>query len=711
MEEGLCFQRAGRLSDAAKSYRQVLAEDPAEPDALHFMGVLAQQLGNLDDAVDLIAESLRIKPENTAAINNLAGVLKDQQRYPEALEFYQAAVAASPLDAYLHSNTGNVLKELGRLDEAAARYSRAIELDPQSYAAHSNLGTVFKEQGRLADAADCYERAIELNAESPEALSNLGVVLKEQGRFEAAAAALERALALNPNSDAAWTNLGSTVKELGRPEEALAHHCRALELNPRSFFAHNNLGTLLKDQGRFTEAVGCFEKSIALNPNFFLAHNNLGSAFCELGRAGDAIECFRRSVELKPGYHAAFSNLLFTLNYLGTDRARLFAEHRRFDEIYGEPLRGLISLHPNSREPERPLRVGFVSGDLREHPVASFIEPVFALHAAEECEFFCYSNHPHADATTARLRSKVEHWREVAALSDEQIAELVRRDRIDILVDLSGHTARNRLLVFARKPAPIQVSMIGYMQTTGLHAMDYRITDEHLDPVGVSDPFNVEKLVRLPAGAAPFQPPADSPPVSELPALANGFITFGSFNNLAKVSPEALGAWAEILHAVPDSRLLLVGREGNGVLATLADLGIAKERVEMIPRQSLGDYLRLHHRVDVLLDSFPYNGGTTSLLALWMGVPFVTLAGESTTGRAGAGILQGVGLTRLVTHDVPGYVRTAIQATEDIPSLAALRQTLRAALLPSLQDSVVFTSQMEAAFRQMWRQWCGSTKG
>ncbi len=669
------------------------------------MGVIAHQLGNLDDAVELIAGSLRINPDNTAAINNLAGVLKDQQRNAEALEFYQAALEAAPLEAYIHSNTGNVLKELGRLDEAAARYVRAIELDPQSYAAHSNLGTVFKEQGRLADAADCYRKAIELNPNSPEVLSNLGVVLKDEGRFEEAAVALERALALNPNSDAAWTNLGIVTKELGRVEEAFAQHCRALEINPRSFFAKNNLGTLLKDQGRFVEAVGCFESAIELNPKFFLAHNNLGSALCELGRSGEALDSFRRSVELKPGYHAAFSNLLFTLNYLGTDRAALFAEHRRFDELYGEPLRGLISLHPNSREPERRLRVGFVSGDLREHPVAQFIEPVFATHDAAQFELFCYSNHPRPDATTARLRGQVEHWREVAGISDEQLADSVRRDQIDILVDLSGHTARNRLLVFARRPAPIQVSMIGYMQTTGLRMMDYRITDERLDPTGETEAFHTEKLVRIHVGAATFAPPADCPEPNELPALENGHLTFGSFNNLAKVTPEVIATWAEILHGLPTARLIMVGRSGGPMRKALIDAGIDGERVEFIERQPLSEFLALHHRVDVLLDTFPYSGGTTNLLAIWMGVPFIALKSETSVGRTGACLLEGLGLPEYVSENRAEYVLRALAVADRLPALSGLRASLREQLRPVL-GAEVYTRHLETAFREMWRRWC-----
>lgn len=677
---------------------------------MHLLGVIAQTVGRLDEALELISESLRLNPSNISAMNNLAGVLKDQARYEDAAGFYEAAIEADPNSAYIHSNLGNVLQQLGRGDEAANCHRRALELDPQSYAAHCNLGAVLKEQGHLAEASEFYRAAIALNPQAHEAHVNLGVVFKEQAKFAEAEASFMQALAIQPESDAALTNLGATFKEQGRLPEAIGSLRLALRINPRSHFALLNLGNALKDAGDFVEAGECLRHAIALKPNWHLAHSNLGTVFNQLGQAEHAAECFRRALELKPDYHPAHSNLLFTLNYLpGTDRAALFAEHRRFDTQFCQGFPDLISLHQNTIEPERRLRIGFVSGDLREHSVAHFIAPVFTRHDAAAFEIFCYANQTVSDGVTARLRETVEQWREVAGLSDEELADAIRRDRIDILVDLSGHTARNRLLVFARKPAPIQVSMIGYMQTTGLSAMDYRITDEHLDPTGVSDPFNTEKLIRLPAGAAAFQTPIDSPRVNELPALSNGHVTFASFNNLAKVSPAAVAAWAEILRRQPNAQLLVVGRAGNSLQSDFEKHGISADRLDFRDRLPMREFLELHHQVDFLLDTFPYNGGTTSLLALWMGVPMVTLAGEGTVSRTGAGILQGVGLSRLVASSVEEYVTLAVSETSGLAALATLRQSLRAKLLPSLEDPGIFTSQLEGAFRDIWRKWCAKS--
>ena len=601
---------------------------------------------------------------------------------------------------------------MGQCEEAAACHRRALELNPDSFAAHCNLGAVLKEQGRLKEAVLHYQNAIRLNPEAHEAHVNIGVVFKELARFYDAEASFTRALAICPNSDAALTNLGSALKEQGRLAEAISTLQLALKINPRSHFAWLNLGNALRDAGDFVQATECLESALTLRPDWHLVHSNLGTVFSQLGQADRAANCFRRALELKPNYFAAHSNLLFTLNYLpGSNRAELFAEHRRFDTQFCQGFRNLISLHPNVADPERRLRVGFISGDFREHSVAHFIEPVFAGHDADAFEIFCYANQHVNDSVTDRLRATVEHWRGVAGLPDEELADAIRRDRIDILVDLSGHTAGNRLLVFARKPAPIQVTMIGYMQTTGLSAMDYRITDEHLDPIGVSEQFNTETLIRLPAGAATFQAPMASPDVNELPALTNGCVTYASFNNLAKVTPEAIAAWAEILHRQPTAKLLFVGRTGNSLQAAFAKHAVAASRLEFSDRLPMNEFLTLHHRVDILLDTFPYNGGTTTLLALWMGVPIVTLAGEGTASRTGAGILQGVGLQHLVAFNVAEYVNIAVAQASDLATLSALRQSLRAKLVPTLENHSVFTSQLEGAFRETWKTWCAQATG
>ena len=740
LEAGLLLQRAGNLAGAAKTYRQLLSVNPIEPHALHFLGVIAHAEGQFDEAVAYISESLKIDPANAEALNDLAGVIQGRGCLSEAAALYDAALAVAPDRDHLHSNRGEVLRRLGRFDDAHKSLASALELNPNSHAAHSNLGTLYNELKCYPQAEASYRRALTIEPASARCHCDLGAALSKQGKFAEADECFRNALALQPRYVPAHIDLGASLKAQGRIAEAVESYWRALEIDARSDLALNNLGNALREQGSFPEAIACFQKAIALNPESYLAHNNLGSAWIELdrsqdavnslrralrirphysyahnnlgsaflalGRADEAVESFRRALEIRPEYSDAFSNLLFALNYLSNpDREAVFAEHLRFDSVFGAPLRKAIPPHNNDAAPGRRLRVGYVSGDLREHSVAYFIHPVFEGHSREDFEIYCYANQTRSDAMTAQLRNHVEHWRNVAALSDKDLAAAIRQDQIDILVDLSGHTARNRLLVFARKPAPIQVTMIGYMQTTGLAAMDYRITDEAIDPTGVSDRWNTEKLVRLQTGAAAFRPPASCPPVNELPALKNGYVTFGSFNNPAKITPEVIRVWARILHSVPTARLLLVAHAGNSVAADFDEHGIGAHRLEIVPRLPLREYLALHHRIDFMLDTFPYNGGTTSLLALWMGVPFVTLSCDSAVGRVGGGMLPSVGLAELVTSAADEYLRTTVEAVSNLPQLSERRRSLRGKLAPSLSDGRAHTSELEKAFRDMWLRW------
>ena len=741
LNAGLLLHRAGNLAEAAKSYRQVLSVDPKQPDALHLLGVIAHAGGKFDDAVKLISESLRINPANVEALNDLAGIVQGRGGLSQAAELYNIAIAAAPDADHLYSNRGDVLRRLGRLEEAHQNFSHALELNPSSRWALGNLGTLYIELESYAEAEACYRRALASDATLPQSHCNLGVALRMQGKYAEAEECFRCALNIQPRYAPAHVDLGASLKAQGRMPEAVASYWRALEIDPRSDLALNNLGNALMEQGAFSEAMACLQKAIAINPGshfahnnlasaliglnrardavnsarraleirpqYAQAHNNLGSALIALGRAPEAVNCFRRALQIRPQYSDAFSNLLLALNYLpNPNREALFAEHLRFDALFGAPFRNLIPLHLNEPAPGRRIRVGYVSGDLREHPVAYFILPVLEGHSREAFEVFCYASQIINDTMTAELRTHVEHWRNVAALSDEDLAAAIRQDQIDILVDLSGHTARNRLTVFARKPAPVQVTMIGYMQTTGLAAMDYRITDDAIDPPGTSERWNTEKLVRLSTGAAPFRPPAPCPPVNELPALKNGYVTFGSFNNLAKVTPEVICVWARILHSAPTARLLLVAHAGNSITADFDEHGIGADRLEIVHRLPLHEYLALHHRVDLLLDTFPYNGGTTSLLALWMGVPFVTLTSDSAPGRVGGGMLPAVGLPELVTYDADQYLRSALDAVSNLPFLSERRRFLRGKLGPLLGDGRAHTSELEKAYRNMWRHWC-----
>ena len=746
LERAYSFKRSGRSKKAAELYHQILASEPNQAEALYSLGVMAQEAGRMEEAIQLLAQSLQVNSNNVEALTALAGILQNQRQFAEAQEFYQAALAIAPDAAHLHSNLGLVLNELQRPGEAILCYQRALELDPKLYAAHTNLGGIFQRQGEWKKALECYGRALALNPKLAVVWANMGAILNDQEQFAEAVRYHEAALKLEPTLDIVHNNLGVALQRTGRLSEAVECYWRALKINPKSNLALSNLGGALWEQQNYEQAIACLKKALELKPDCFKTWDRLGTAVKEqgfleeglvyyhkalelvaglkneliapicrniaaahfdAGRSRESVEWFRKALELKPDCASTFSDYLFVLNHLRQDTpAELFAEHLRFGKQFDHLLETIP--HLNSRDPERRLRIGFVSGDLRVHAVANFIEPVFTHINRSQFEIFCYANHSVNDAVSERFKSKSDSWCNVDLLSDALLASRIRQDQIDILVDLSGHTARNRLLVFARKPAPIQLSMIGYMQTTGLAAMDYRITDESLDPSGTTEHLNTEKLIRLPSGASTFQPPAECPPVNELPALNNGYVTFGSFNKSSKITPEVFETWAKLLKVVPGSKLLGAGISCDYVAKMMGTYGIGPERLELHDRKLMAEYLALHSRVDFVLDTFPYNGGTTSLIALWMGLPFVTIEGDSTISRVGACLLRGSGLPELIALTPDDYVQKAVEAVQDLSRLAQWRNQMRASRLACAGDGSVFSGQLEQAFREIWRNWCAN---
>jgi protein O-GlcNAc transferase len=507
-----------------------------------------------------------------------------------------------------------------------------------------------------------------------------------------------------------WKILGVVLQHHGRYEDALAALQTAAELLPNDDEVQSNLGFALNAQGRFIEAEASYRRAIMIAPSSHFAHCNLGYALYSQGKPAEA--SFLRAMELKPGLAEAHSNLLFCLSHNDkVDAASLFVEHLRFGEQIEAPLRASWPQHSNSREPERCLQVGFVSGDLRDHAVANFIEPVLEhLSAYPHLALHAYYNHTSEDHVSVRLQKHLQHWHPVAGLPDDALAEKIRADRIDILIDLSGHTAKNRLLTFARKPAPVQVSWMGYPGTTGLTAMDYFLADRFLLPPGQFDAQFTEKIAYLPA-YAPFLPAEDAPEVNALPALSNGYITFGSFNHLSKLSPAVIALWSQLLRALPDSRMMLAGMpmhsQYDALIDWFAEEGIASERLSFYTRCGMTEYLALHQQVDICLDAFPYNGGITTLNALWMGVPTLTLAGHTVAGRAGAGILGHVGLDAFVARDAADFVRKGLSWTNHPSSLASVRARLRERFEQSaMGQPKLVAAGYECALRTMWQRWC-----
>jgi predicted O-linked N-acetylglucosamine transferase (SPINDLY family) len=500
---------------------------------------------------------------------------------------------------------------------------------------------------------------------------------------------------------------------MDRYDESASASRHAIELKPDYAGAYNNLGASLQALGRFEESVSALRRAIELKPDLAWAHNNLGVALLNLNRLDEADAAYRSAIHLKPGFAEADSNRLMCLNYLpDASGEALLPEHRAWDQRHAS---GFATLpHANSRDPERRLRIGYVSGDLRRHSVAYSLIDVLTAHNGSDFEVFCYSTSATVDGMTERLRGASDHWRGLAGVSDDDAAAMVRDDAIDILIDLSGHTAGNRLLLFARKPAPVQVNWMGYPNTTGMAAMDYRLVDPITDPPGIAEAWASEALVRLQGGFLCYAPPPEAPEVAPPPSLASGAITFGSFNNPPKLSDPTIETWAGVLRRVPTARLLLKGRPfidsaARALMqARFAGHGIGPERLILLGwTAGVGSHLEAYGQIDIGLDPFPYNGTTTTCEALWMGVPVVTLLGERHVARVGASLLSRVGLQDLIAEDPGQYIEIAAGLAQDSARLASLRQGLRHRVKArSLGDGLQFTPTLEAALRQMWRRWC-----
>jgi len=637
--------RAGQLQQAMMLYQQVLQADPRNLDALHMLGVAAYQTGQLDAAADLIGKAIAVKPSLARA----------------------------------HLNLGNVLKDQGRLDEAAASYRRVLSLAPDLVDAHRGLGDI----------------------------------LSLQQQWEEAAASYRRVLQANPDNADAHYNLGNTYAAQGRLDEAIACYRRALAIQPNHALALNNLGNGLVEQGKLGDAAAVLQQLCTFWPGFAPGHNNLGKIYAAQGKLDQATASFRQALLADPGYAEAHSNLLYALSYhAGSDAQTLFDEHLEWARRHAAPRTAAAAPHDNDRSPARLLRIGYVSGDLRDHAVASFLEPVLEHHDHSRFEIVCYSNSTRTDEVTRRLQQHADRWRSIADLPDAQAEAMIRDDGIDILVDLSGHTAANRLPLFARKPAPVQATWIGYPNTTGMAAMDYRLTDANLDPPGMTERYHTEELVRLPVSAC-FRPAQQSPEVNALPALTAGHVTFASFNNFTKVTPPTIACWSQVLAAVPGSRLMLMIGDADSrdareaVEQAFARHRIGPDRLQLVGKRPLAEYLALHHQVDIALDPFPYNGGTTSVHSLWMGVPVITLAGSTALSRVGVTILANVGLADLIAQSVEQYVEIAHGLAQDTERLSKMRAQLRARMQASpLIDAGNLTRALEAAYREMWQTWC-----
>jgi len=678
-DQALRHHQSGQLQQAEQLYRQVIAQVPGHADALHMLGVLAHQLGRIDTAVDLIRQTIALRPNFPEAYMSLGNALRDKGELDEAIKSFRQVIALKPSYPEAHNNLGVALSRRGQPDEAIVAFRQSVALNPGYLEAHSNLGLALRNKGQLDEAIAAYRQVIALKPSLPQGHNNLGVALSRKGQLDEAIAAFRQAIARKSDYAEAYSNLGLVLRKKGRLDEAIAACQQAIALKSNYAEAHNNLGVASKDQGRLDEAIAAFRRAVALRPNYPEAHSNLLYALL---------------------YHPAY------------DSKTIAEEHRLWNQQHAEPLQKFIQPHPNDRSPDRRLRIGYVSPYFREHCQSFFTVPLFAHHNHEQYEIFCYSDVSRSDGITERLRSYADAWRITVGQSDHQIAESVRQDRIDILVDLTMHMANSRLLAFARKPAPVQVTWLAYPGTTGVSAIDFRPTDPYLDPPGEHDAFYSERSIHLPDSFWCYDPLTNEPAVNSLPAESNGFITFGCLNNFCKVNEGVLGLWSRVLKAVDRSRLILLAPEGSHrryVLDIFEREGITADRIELVQPRPRSRYLQLYQRIDIGLDTFPYNGHTTSLDSFWMGVPVVTLVGQTVVGRAGLCQLTNLSLPELITSTPEEYLQIVTALANDFSRLRVLRHTLRERITSSpLMDAPRFARNIETAYREMWRKWCAT---
>jgi protein O-GlcNAc transferase len=745
---GLQRHQAGQFAEAEAIYRQVLAHNPNDSDALNLLGVLALQANRLDISLDLISRALAVDGSVANYHTNRAIVLERMGRGDEAMQSHLQALRLQPNSPEVHCNIGNLLHKQSRNDEAAAAFEMALRLRPDYAEVHYNLGNVRISQGRKKEAVAEYQAAVRIKPDCMEAYINLGNVLQELNRLDEAIATYQQALKIRPNWASAFNNLGNACRAAGRLREAIAYCQQAIALNENFPEAHYNLansyrdgrqldlaiasysravelkpdyakalvnwGVALREGHRFEEAIACYQRALALQSKSAEAHNNLGNILKENGQLNEAIDCFKKALELAPKNAQIHSNWIYLLYFHPDyDAAAIFREHQEWARRHAEPV-GKLTLHHDASDrpqPDRKLRVGYLSPNFYSQAESFFVVPLLEAHDRTKFEIFAYSCGRRSDEITERTRRAVDHWRDVVRQDDERVAEQIRDDKIDVLVDLSMHMGQNQLLVLARKPAPIQVTWLAYPGTTGLPAVDYRFTDAWMDAPDAPTPHYSEESIWLPDVWCCYDPLIGTPPVNQLPALDAGVITFGSLNNFCKLNDGVLDLWSQALIAVGNSRLLLLAPRGQmrkNIVEKLASRGVAPDRVEFVDYAARPEYLKLYNRIDICLDPLPYNGITTTCDALWMGVPVVSLAGQRASGRAGASLLSGAGFPQWTTRQPADFVRVCAELASDVNQLAEIRASLRQKMKASiLMDFPRFARGVEHAYRMMWQSYCG----
>jgi predicted O-linked N-acetylglucosamine transferase (SPINDLY family) len=710
---GHVLAAAQRLSEAIDAYRQALAIDPASADVLCALASALQSSADYPAAIEAYTAALALEPAHSDALNNLGNCHRQQGDTNAAEAAYRRALALHPDDANALTNLGTLLESSGRQDEALALLDAAVRAAPASPHALVNLGVALQQRGESTEAAALLTRAMELDPAVPEAAYNLANALHALGRRREAAAHYQRAIAQTPTHADAHNNLGIVYQESGAHDDAEQAFNTAIRLRPGFVAALNNAATLKRKLGRIVEAEAHLREALSIDPAHSVTHNNLGNVLKDQGRLDDGIDSYRRALASDPDNVIAHSNLAYGLSFQAEHSQPVLDECLRWSAQHETRYLDSHRPHTNDATPSRRLRIGYVSPDFRDHCQTLFTLPLLSHHDHAQFEIFCYASVTRPDDLTQRVASHADVWRDVRELDDARLAQLIRDDRIDILIDLTMHMADGRPLLFARKPAPVQIAWLAYPGTTGMRSIDYRLTDPWLDPAGVDDQYS-EASIRLPDSFWCYDPLTDTPAVNALPALVNGYPTFGCLNNPCKLSDATFRMWGGVMREVTNARLLLMAPDGPArarLTERLGRAGIDAERISFTPFQRRAEYLRTYHRIDVGLDTFPYNGHTTSLDSYWMGVPVVTRVGETAAGRAGLSQSANLGLRDLVAESDERFVEIAVGLVRDLSRLSGIRAALRTRLEASpLMDGTRFALHVEKVYRDVWGQWCRTSR-
>jgi predicted O-linked N-acetylglucosamine transferase (SPINDLY family) len=745
VQSALAHQRAGRLGEAEIGYRRVLDATPDHVDALQLLGLVRSELGAQQEAIDLIERAIGLEPAAAQLHFNLAHVLERcgragdaiecyrtvlrlqpesparfamgeallaAGRFREAVECYQAVAGPLRDSCEAHYGLGIAQLNAGAPDLALAPLQSAVRLAPGEAGAHTALGACLMRLERTAEAIDCFERAATLAPDLAEVHCNLGSALVTIGDFDRALPSLDAAIERNPCLPQAVYNRGLAFQRLGRAEDALADFDEAIRLDGGFAAAHSSRALALWNAGRRAEAYAACREALRLDAELSPAHVLLGNLLKDDGEASEALSCYRRALELDPAAVEPRFNLIFVSHYLeGCSPEQIFGEIGKWGARFALAKNTSDQdAFPNSRQPERRLRVGYLSGNLRTHPGGIFLGAVLGAHDRKMFHVTCYVNSPIEDEHSERIKSTIDTWHNVFAWSDRELAEQIRSDGIDILVEMNRFTGGGRLAALAERLAPIQVSwMGGPITSTGLPTIDYVLSDAvHTPPE--YDRYFSEEIVRLRNAYAVYQAPPYAPPVGELPAARNGYVTFGCFNNLAKLQPGVLGAWAMILKQVPGSRMLLQSKQFGDleprrrIESAFAALGIDLASIDLRPGLSHAQILALYNEVDIALDPFPYSGGVTTCEALWMGVPVICAEGSVIPVRHSVSHLRNAGLKDWIAISRDAYIDIAVELASSTRRLATTRKRLRRKVEASkLCDRVSFARELEAAYRKMWR--------